>query len=291
MIAASGHFMANPSPSTSRISTPALTIEASPRAPAGFQYLVWNVFFASRGRGVTLHAHFPWLDRLDQDTCYVLATRGQAVVGGLALRSELTPFGRIGTIGLVCVHPDHRGEGISTSLLDVALATARSQGLAALRLWTQKPGVYARVGFEIADLALYGSIRHHPLKWQGGSGAVGPQPTRHDVAASFGIPPFAAGVEQVRSGDASLTLILDERGPIVSEWQGGDERVADLLAQVLPAEARFNAFADQSLLEVLTARGWELALTPSRLQMILPLDDRSAIQWAASSRVPVTNRL
>src|SRR6218665_3868352 len=135
----------------------ALTVDDQPSQD--YADLVWEVFFASRGRGLHLTRHFPGLDRVLPGQWFTLAKVGDTVAGGLCVREARDATGRVGSLGLVCVAPSFRGQGISAALLQRAIAEARKRGLAALRLWTGKPGVYQGHGFVIADDALYGWIK------------------------------------------------------------------------------------------------------------------------------------
>ena len=248
----------------SRAESHLVAIDDAP--PAGFVALCWDVFFRSRGRGVSMRAHFPWLD-VPGKACFVTLRAGDDVLAGCAMRfiADATPGRRGATIGLVCVDPRHRGQGLSTVVLERAIAHAGALGLADLVLWTGKPGVYERHGFEIDDDAFYGSVSAPAAA---PSNAV--DATRHAWPDDDqrGLPPFASEGMRWRSANASAIVLHDQNGAILAEWSGPDDAVADLLAQAMPPTWRINAVEGDALPGVLAARGFALELQPSRLRMV-----------------------
>lgn len=262
-------------------------------APDAYQALVWDIFFASRARGIDLMTHFPWLTLPASDRWYVMAKEGDALLGGLCVQAAPQLASRIASVGLVCVHPAHRGRGISSELLNRALIEAKFRGLAALRLWTNKPDVYRKHGFVVADISLYGWIRQptnrsakvvpfsETILWQG-----------KQEKSAIGLPPFARSGRKWQSDDASVIAIEDANGPIVAEWTGAAANVAALLEQVLPVTARLNAQLGDELIEILVERGWHCALEPAQLQMIAPLtNEKSPDEWARLHTPRVLHRI
>lgn len=127
--------------------------------PPGYAELAWDTFFASRGRGLSMDRHLPALLQPAQGQWFVIATCGQAVVGGVFVSEQSCgTAGSLGTVGLVCVASPYRGRGISTALLRRAIGHARDRRVGALRLWTSKHDVYTGHDFRIADDALFGWI-------------------------------------------------------------------------------------------------------------------------------------
>ncbi len=61
----------------------------------------------------------------------------------------------------------------------------------------------------------------------------------------------------------------DSSGPILAEWSGDDERVVELLAQVMPGEWRIKTLEGDTLPLSLQRVGALVDLRPSNLQMIL----------------------
>lgn len=262
-------------------------------APKEYQALVWDIFFASKARGIDLMTHFPWLTVQASDRWYVIAQHGDFVLGGLCVQEGAQWNSPVASVGLVCVHPAHRCRGISSELLNRALIEARCRGIAALRLWTNKPDVYRKHGFVVADISLYGSIEKptnqktaiisfsETLLWQD-----------KQARTTIGLPPFARSGRQWKSDDASIISIEDESGTIIAEWAGAAVDVAVLLERVLPSSARLNAQLDDELINVLVERGWRCTLRPAELQMIAALtNERSPSEWAQVHTPRILHRI
>jgi GNAT superfamily N-acetyltransferase len=248
---------------------PDLAVTLTDAPPAGYVALCWDVFFRSRGRGVSMQAHFPWLDVPGQAVFATLESNGR-VLAGCAMRfiEDDARRRRGATIGLVCVDENHRGLGHSSRVLERAIAHADALGLADLVLWTGKPGVYERHGFAVDDDGLFGTV----------TAPGSPVSTALDAARSDwpgdgetrGLPPFAAGGSRWASALASAIVVNDGSGAILAQWQGPDDAVADLLAHAMPPTWRLNALAGDGLPATLAARGFTLQLQPSRLRMVRP---------------------
>jgi GNAT superfamily N-acetyltransferase len=236
-------------------------------APAGFASLCWRVFFESRGRGVSMRAHFPWW-AIPRQAFFVTLRSGAEVLAGCAVRliADRTGQRRAGAIGLVCVDARHRGEGHSARVLERAKEHADRMGLSDLVLWTNHPGLYERHGFRLDDNALFGTI----------SAPAGAAAGELDIERSAwpapgdmrGLPPFASHAVRWQSRAASAIVLQGADGWILAEWTGADGDVADLLAHVAHAPRHMNALASDSLPGVMAQRGWEVRLTPARLRMI-----------------------
>ena len=238
-------------------------------APAGFASLCWRIFFESRGRGVSLQAHFPWLTVPGQ-AFFVTLRSGQEVLAGCAIRliADRTGKWRAGAIGLVCVDPGQRGKGHSTRVLERAKEHADRTGLVDLLLWTNHPGLYERHGFRSDDNALFGTISA-----PAGAASSTLDLGKHawpDPGDERGLPPFASHGVRWRSRSASAIVLQGADGGILAEWTGTDDDVADLLAHVVRAPHHLNALAGDSLPGLLVERGWDVRLAPARLRMIRP---------------------
>ena len=263
-------------------------------APDGYIDLVWDIFFSSRGRGRRLNRHFPWLDVPSPTTWYVVATSGDGVIGGLAVREDQDGNERLASIGLVCVHSAHRGQGLSGLLLAHGIAQARARGLAALRLWTTTPNVYRSHGFSVADTAFFGWIKR-TVAASDSQLYVEHQYWPASVTAGAdlrGLPPFAVNGHRWQCAHASVVALDDADGVIVAEWTGPARSVVQLMAKVLPDRLRLNAIENDELLDELSAQNWTCALARKELQMILPLvNDITAQSYADKYPIRLLSRI
>ncbi len=235
-----------------------------------FLELVWDEFFLSKHRGISLEVHFPWMFQVPCPGTFMEIYQSGRLLGGLVLKSHSSsnPLGslQIGAIGLVCIHPNERGRGLSQILLRETIDHAADRGFAALTLWTGKPNVYEKVGFQLEDSALYGWVTAPCTDFR-----PAPSFSRLHALPTIGVPPFAQTVEKSCGDACSFTVVRDTIGPIVAEWSGASRPVADLMDQVLPQHWRLNAWEGDGLLDELSAAGFQLQLKPSHLQMWLPL--------------------
>ena len=205
-----------------------------------------------------MEAHFPWLD--DGSAYFVTLRKDSEIIAGLAVREVSGAGSKVGLLGIVVVHPDHRGEGHSATILAHAIAEAERRGLAELILWTGKPRVYEKMGFSVSDSGLFGEVRH-----PGGSVAFDTAPWSDK---SRGVPPFARSLQRI-STPAASAVIID--GATVAEWTGEPEALLPLLASALPETFRLNALSGDALVAAMIEAGWSVDLKPTRLQMVCPL--------------------
>lgn len=263
---------------------------AASRTPGAFLTMAWDVFFASRGRGVSLDAHFPWLagggrdDRafcIEQDghPAAMLMVR-EGILGG--------PDGglRFHAIGLVCTAPAFRQRGLAGRLMDAALEDV---GRLPVLLWTSQHGFYERWGFEVADPTLVVACRMSPASshspeqsdWPGGD-------TSFLFGGPRGLPSFVRRAARVgagrpdvaEAGGAGASLVVSEGNdvPVVLSLDGPAPAVADLVASLGARELVLNLPRPGPVLEELRVRGASLALQPTNIAMWrFPDADASAI--------------
>lgn len=237
-----------------------------PHLPDAYAALLWDVFFVQRCRGLSLEEHFPWLRQAEEGLRFATLSDGGRVLAGLTVRRCNL---ETAAIGLVCVHPEHRGQGLSAQLLQQALRELDRLGLAATTLWTGKPGVYEAHGFALHDDSLQCQVNHWPA-----SAATAPTrrwPDANEAGSrQRGLPAYAYHGLRVGSDAAELLMLLDPLGVAVAEWRGDDAAVVDLLATVMPARWRLHALQGDSLPQALTMRGATVTEAPQRLQMWRP---------------------
>ena len=235
--------------------------------------LMWSTFFRERGRGRSLVEHFPWLTDLRHSRTWLATIRDDRSqpVAGLALKRHTAHFDTA-SIGLVWVRADRRGEGLSQSLLSGTVEQARALGMTRLTLWTGKPAVYLKLGFQPQDPALFGWVRNNEASPASIAGATRRMPwpdSEETQGCNRGLPPFAVEAYRLidKLGGAQAIVVDDGSGPIVAEWRGDDVDVAHLLRASLPARWRMNALQGDRLIDELIGCGLDVDLAESCLQM------------------------
>lgn len=245
-----------------------LTVDITPKSPAQFTALAWDIFFASRGRGISPAVNLGWFD--DPQAYFVTLRDGQQLVAGLGVRPVKCRSGEhvAGIIGLVCVHAAHRGQGHAQTALMAAISEAARLGTDDLVLWTGQPAVYQRLGFTLQHGECSGWV-------SGNVEAEATTPPMHSdwpEPGSFrGLPAFALRGHRWSTPGATAVVIEDAAGPMLCEWHGSDDAVAQLLGQVMPARWRIHALVGDRLPSFLNAKGWAVDLALSQLYMVKPL--------------------
>lgn len=245
--------------------------------PRAYGELVWQVFFASRQRGIDLGTHFPWMLPSEQPGRWVATLEeGGETIAGLVVKVLDGSKQQHAAIGLVCVRPERQGQGWGRQLLSLSIAAAREAGISALTLWTGKPEVYAMHGFEIDDNGLFGWVHSTAGTARHRTSTCRQWPWPDDLEAGSrvrGLPAYAQLAVRVVSTreSAELIVIQDVSGLALAEWQGDDEAVVELLTNTMPISWRLNALNADTLPAALTRAGAGLQLQPSRLQMWLSL--------------------
>lgn len=245
---------------------------ASAGASRAARELFWDVFFSSRGRGVSLHAHFPWLEDSLKVTCLEIRDpiRPDKAVAALVIR---TMDESIGLIGLVCVDEAWRGGGLSAQLMSNASRHAEQAGLRALILWTQTPSVYDRHGFSVDEQDLTG----HIISPSGRACIVEcvreawPAPGNH--SDKRGLPPFASSGQRITGAGAELILVRSASLMTLVEWQGATAAVADLIESTISDTWMLNVCANDPLIAELNKRRFKVDLVPGAIRMIKWLRD------------------
>jgi GNAT superfamily N-acetyltransferase len=236
--------------------------------------LMWSAFFRERGRGRLFGEHFPWLANPRSADAWFATIRDDRSqpVAGLVVKRHFD-HADTASIGLVCVRADLRGQGLSHSLVSGAIREAAALGMTRLTLWTGKPSVYLKHGFETRDPALFGWVRNtdrsSSSEAASSSGRVAWPDAAERREKNRGLPAFAVEAYRLMAGlnRAQAIVVVDGSGPIVAEWSGDDADVAQLLRAALPASWRLNALHGDSLIAALKSGGIDVDLGASRLQM------------------------
>jgi GNAT superfamily N-acetyltransferase len=245
-------------------------MKVDPGMPSGVRSLVWDVFFKSRGRGESLLAHFPWIDRPDGFHTLWLQAPDEPERAIAALVIKPGPWGQHGRaalLGLVCVHPDWRGQGLSADLLQEVMHVAHDLGFRALVLWTQMPALYENWGF--ASVA-----QERLLQVRGVVNLTLPlSVVEQDVTLPEGLPPFALSAQRWQTSAAQAVVLQMPGGMALADWCGPSVAVAHLLMATMPAVWLLNALPQDDLPEVLVGMGCECSPVPGAHRMVLAWDE------------------
>ena len=245
--------------------------------PKDARELIWNVFFVARNRGVTLSYHFPWIDESQIVRCITIqmpdGSSSKCVATLIIKLDEISGVGRIGLIGLVCVHADYRGARLSTRLLKAALEVARQEGLPCLVLWTGQPSVYEKVGFSTDSIDVFGSISRRK-SLQGSS-------VRGEVSSAIsisefndgGVPAFASSVIKYSTEEASIYVCKSGERLSLVQWTGSPPAILNLISLALPEEWQLNADEFDPLIDALRLRGYKTNLKQGAHRMVCMLHD------------------
>lgn len=261
-------------------------------APAHARELIWEVFFRSRGRGIDLTTHYPWIDDSTRVTSIVIDAAGEKApraAAALVLKAETLPGGKkVGLVGLVCVDQAYRGRGLSRRLIAAAVKVGRDQSLDALVLWTSKPNVYVKQGFVVDSEDWYGTV------WNRSQGGVArafcPNPAglRAVDKSALGVPAFAKRVLMFSNDSASLTVLPTMQGYTLADWSGPWDQVFHIIERVLPDSWNLNAPADSLICTELESRGYHQELQSGSQRMIHDLTGRA---WVDLPYIPLLNRI
>lgn len=271
-----------------------VTIKKSVDRVANFEKIVWDVFFQSKNRGISLTRHFPWILKEDDAAYYMLAELEGQVVGGLVVKEWGGSFhghkGKIGLIGLVCIAPKFRGRGIANTLLDATLKQAIDDGFDALTLWTGTPGLYRLHGFVEADIWTYGWARRTHIRRT--------RDLLMDCSAklvempSAPIPPFALSIHELIGSQSSVFLVKDSIGWIVTGYIGDVKEAASSMRAFLPENWRVNLEKGDILRDELINLGYHLNNKPVNLQMWFCINSNYPVaKLVEELRIPVLERI
>jgi len=245
--------------------------------------------------------------RPDLRGAWVIARGGKPVSHIKLVYNHLLIYGcrvKVASIGGVCTHPDVRGQGIATELLDHCISEARSAG-AALMIISGGRGLYRRAQAVNAGATLRADIVPGSVQRAGGGCWARPaapedwpafarlyqqEPVRFVRSADF----FAGGLARRRHGGAWIVgsaereqayLLLardwsvghDDPQRIVGEYAGSRAALVEVLPLILEQSGlkliSFDFPAhDRELAYLLTRQGIELARKTIRDHTIRLLD-------------------
>lgn len=242
--------------------------------PEPVRVLLWDVFFSSRGRGVSLSVHFPWLDNDENVFCIGIpkpgATQAGKIIAALVIkRINVSTHRDIGLIGLVCVAEEWRGKGFSSRLMSEATNFGKKINLDALVLWTQKPNIYTGHDFVSDGQDMFGYAQRRKVKHFDIAFSSEAWPDSMSIKSQQGLPPFAKSGRLI-SAELASAVVLDAQdgGVTLAKWSGRNKDVADLLESSLPNKWGLNIYEGDGLVVELQKRDFEVDLKPAAVRMV-----------------------
>ena len=242
-----------------------LKYSISTGVPSGARALIWEVFFASRQRGIDLPTHFPWIEQNIGTYCLAFSEKSEGpVVATLVLREyDQSTGSRCALIGMVCVDKPWRGQGLSTQLLTNMLHFSADQKINSLLLWTGQPRVYSRHGFVSDTCETFSRVTLDPLRPR-----AQVRFHRGPANTSRGLPPFAQQLIRFESNAAELIVMETTHEITLAEWKGSPSAALDLIEAALPTTWHLNAPADALIFDEIRKRGHSLMPLPCATRMV-----------------------
>lgn len=271
----------------------ALHITVHQGVPSAARALIWEVFFRSRGRGISLPVHYPWIETsAGVTTILVNGGLGQdpaTAAAALVIKEETFADGAtVGLVGLVCVDEALRGSGLGHRLVSAALDVGRDKALDALVLWTSKPDVYRKHGFVVDSEDRYGTV------WKRTQGGVAkafcfnpPGIEVRDLSEN-GVPAFAKSVLVFSTHSASITVLPTMQGYTLADWQGDWDEIFQIVDRVMPDSWNLNAPTPSAIYAEMDRRDYHSELPSASLRMIADMTGKHA---AGLPYIPLLNRI
>jgi GNAT superfamily N-acetyltransferase len=243
-------------------------------APSAFIELAWRAFFAERGRGLSIQAHFPWLaGGGHEDRLWGIETAGQPMAMLVVRRGSLdTAAGlqEFHAIGLVCTAPEYQRQGLATRLMREILDSVGAD--APVLLWSSQHAFYERLGFELIDPTIV-------VEWEASSyNATAIPAMRSDwmseslMSGMFGglrgVPSFVTGVDCFRDHERHAALVVGHgRRTIVLEAKGAVEHVTAMITAMDGERLVINLPREGKLLGALKQQGTIVRLRHTDIAM------------------------
>ena len=240
------------------------------------QELMWQVFFKSRHRGISLIRHFPWINSVDGVYCISIQDVSNLdknkIVATLAMKQEVAADGMpYGLIGLVCVDEKFRGNGLSSLLIERAIQAGSNLNWGALVLWTQKTGVYQNHGFVIDGRELFAYVSNELTTVFDKEFESRFVDKADEFISPAGLPGFATALLQIKVESIRVSVLKTESGYCIADWEGTDNEVANFLINVMPKNWGINYLRSDGLISVLRDRGLDLQTVSRASRMVRKL--------------------
>ncbi len=251
-----------------------MKINISKVASVNLKRIFWNIFFRLKNRGVSLERHFPWLEESSSSTIFFEAKKLSVAVGGLVLRETKYRVDdkelKIGLIGLVCVIPESRGEGVADELLKESISYAKQYKFDYLTLWSNQHKIYLPYGFNLVDEWYFGWV-YSSLKKNEKNNDLFLNSYLFVENKDLPLPPFADSIYEYSLDNISFTILNDKGGVIVVKYEGEVIEVANAMIEYFPSRWRLNVIKSDPLIDALARCGVNVNLFPVNLQMWINL--------------------
>ena len=264
--------------------------------PAPFLDLAWRVFFASRSRGVSMEAHFPWLKgggREDRTWCLEEEGRPAAMLAvrkGVIDTGDMRPV-EFHAIGLVCTAPAFQRRGLASRLVEAVLRLIGPD--APVLLWTSKHDFYAKFGFQLADPTLVAEcnfrtgrsqVAMHRTDWRR------EEQQSRCFGGTRGLPAFVQGAERVwPAGHPNTSFVLSTSPtPALLDMEVSPQGEAEAIALLGLARVTLNLFRRTSLLDELKEQGAQVTSRATNIAMWRP--GRFELATIANWDIPLLDR-
>ena len=244
-----------------------VTIKRHLGVPTEARHLIWDVFFLSKQRGIDLEYHFPWIAKEKITTCVTIDDTSRVkceTIAALVIKEIfIDKVGSVGLIGLVCVHPHYRGRGHSSTLIQHAIDFGLAKSWAALLLWTTKPHVYLKLGFEVDSCDEFGSV----MRVDSAQNTTSTSPVV-ETFNEFGVPAFATEVKKFSDSVDFLIICNTHDEPTLVDWSKKMTQTLALIDRVLHNSWKINAPKGSELVPCLLAGGYSVNLAQGAARMV-----------------------
>jgi GNAT superfamily N-acetyltransferase len=223
-----------------------------PGVPGEARKLIWEVFFASRQRGINLKAHFPWIDQENNIHCFALTKPGNSdFLATLILKTQfINSRMNYAMVGMVCVKEEWRRSGLGKQLMTYMLDYSEKNQISALVLWTTQPNFYSRYGFIIDNSDCSGNVALKPQREN-----VKVEYKTKSAHPSISLPPFAKRIIHYEGKESELFVIESKNGLLLAEWIGTPSSVVDLVESVMPLKWDLSTSEGNPIINELKSRG------------------------------------
>lgn len=238
-----------------------MSIHVSNRPSNEFLSLVWKVFFSEKGRGLSIEQHFPFIFSSSKNLFFEVYNNS-TFVGGLAVAFDNCDGKEVAKIGLICIDSSFRGQGHFKKLLCFTLTELNTRAIDSIVLWTKQHELYFPFGFVISDPYLFGRVvapcrLEDELQYTVEQENIVPVPTFSTFCVVH-----TYGKSKVYTSDFSNQITI-------LGWDGDVLEVELIIRAISKGGCLINICYNDPLIHVFKAKGYQIELNRSNLQMQL----------------------